>query len=227
MKTFSALLALCEGKPPVFPSQSPVTWSFDVFFDLRLNKRLGKQSRRRWFETPSRSLWRHYRDETQQNTTQQSATGCKLWWMICNLRHGIWSLETFIDTLSILSAMCKFSQSVIMERVNLYIFICYVYTNKDQQFRHLGGLSTISLHHEIYSPVDIRCTNLDHEYTQINIGIHKRVYWLAIRSIANPLKTTRPTGVCCVLPGTRVMSWTCLLQEKWCWIPGSGIHNAM
>ena len=27
-------------------------------FDLRLNKRLSKQSRRRWGETPSRSLWR-------------------------------------------------------------------------------------------------------------------------------------------------------------------------
>ena len=32
---------------------------FNVFFDLRLNKRLSKQSRRWWFETPSRSLWRH------------------------------------------------------------------------------------------------------------------------------------------------------------------------
>ena len=31
----------------------------DVSFDLRLNKRLSKQWRRRWFETPSRSLWRH------------------------------------------------------------------------------------------------------------------------------------------------------------------------
>ena len=48
--------------PPVtggFPSQRPVTRSFDVFFDLRLTKRSSKQSRRRWFETPSRSLWRH------------------------------------------------------------------------------------------------------------------------------------------------------------------------
>ena len=44
----SALLALCEGRP--------VTRYFDVFFDLCLNKRLSKQSRRRWFETPSRSL---------------------------------------------------------------------------------------------------------------------------------------------------------------------------
>ena len=40
------------GNPPVtdgFPSQKPVTRSFDVFFDLRLNKRLREQSRRRWF----------------------------------------------------------------------------------------------------------------------------------------------------------------------------------
>ena len=42
-----------------FPSHRPVTRSFDVFFDLRLNKRMVKQSRRRLFETPSRSSWRH------------------------------------------------------------------------------------------------------------------------------------------------------------------------
>ena len=33
--------------------------SFDVFFDLRPNKRLCKQSKCRWFEIPSRYLWRH------------------------------------------------------------------------------------------------------------------------------------------------------------------------
>ena len=40
---FSALLALCAGNSPVtgeFPARMPVTWSFDVFFHLRLNKRL-------------------------------------------------------------------------------------------------------------------------------------------------------------------------------------------
>ena len=42
-----------------FPPQRPVTRSFDVFFDMRMKKRLSKQSRRRWFETPSRSLWRN------------------------------------------------------------------------------------------------------------------------------------------------------------------------
>ena len=38
---------LCAGNSPVpgeFPSQRPVTRSFDVFFDERLNKRLSKQS---------------------------------------------------------------------------------------------------------------------------------------------------------------------------------------
>ena len=43
-----------------FPSQRPVTQNFNVFFDLRLDKRLSKQPRYRWFETLSCSLWCHY-----------------------------------------------------------------------------------------------------------------------------------------------------------------------
>ena len=62
METFSALLAICAGNSPVpgvFPTQRPVTRSFDVFIDLRLNKRLSKQSRSWWFETLSCLLRRH------------------------------------------------------------------------------------------------------------------------------------------------------------------------
>ena len=62
METFSALLAFCAGNSPVtgeFPTQRPGTRSFGVFFDLRLNKRLSKQSSGWWFGTPTRSLWRH------------------------------------------------------------------------------------------------------------------------------------------------------------------------
>ena len=65
METFSALLAICAGNSPVtgeFPGQRPVTRSFDVFFDLRLNKRTRKHSWDWWFETPSCSLWRHCND---------------------------------------------------------------------------------------------------------------------------------------------------------------------
>ena len=62
MEAFSALLALCEGNPTVtgeFPLQRPVTRVFNVFFDLRLKKRLNKHSKRLRFETPSRSFWRY------------------------------------------------------------------------------------------------------------------------------------------------------------------------
>ena len=62
METFSALLAVCARNSPVtseFPAQRPVTRSFDVFFDLRLNERLSKQWWGWWFETPSHPLWRH------------------------------------------------------------------------------------------------------------------------------------------------------------------------
>ena len=44
--------------PGEFPAQRPVTRSFDVFFDLRLNKRLSKQPPGWWFETLLLSLWR-------------------------------------------------------------------------------------------------------------------------------------------------------------------------
>ena len=54
MEIFSALLGLCEWNPPVI--------SFDIFFDVRLNKLLGKPSRCRWFGTLWRSLWRHCYD---------------------------------------------------------------------------------------------------------------------------------------------------------------------
>ena len=46
--------------PGEFPTQRPVTRSFDVFFDLHLNKRLSKHSWGWWFETLSWSLWRHH-----------------------------------------------------------------------------------------------------------------------------------------------------------------------
>ena len=65
METFTALLAFCVENSPAtgeFPAQRPMTRSFDVFFYLRLNKRLIKQSWGWWFETPSRALYRHFND---------------------------------------------------------------------------------------------------------------------------------------------------------------------
>ena len=59
------------------PRIRPVTRSFDVFFDMRLNKRLSKQSSVWWFETPSRSLLRHYNERWHNATT---------YWLISPLR---------------------------------------------------------------------------------------------------------------------------------------------
>ena len=88
--TFSVLLALCAGNSPVtgeFPSQRPMTRSFDVFFDLRLNKRLSKQSRGWRFETQSRPLCRH-------------SNGMKQYWIgRVNKPHG---LLVIADTTSII-----------------------------------------------------------------------------------------------------------------------------
>ena len=54
METFSALLAICAGNSPItgeFPSQRPVTRTFDVFYDLRLYKWLSKQWWGWWLES--------------------------------------------------------------------------------------------------------------------------------------------------------------------------------
>ena len=62
VETFFASLAICEWNSPApskFPTQRPVTRSFDVSFDLRQNKRLCEQWWGWWFETPLRHLWRH------------------------------------------------------------------------------------------------------------------------------------------------------------------------
>ena len=87
METFSALLAICAGNSPVpgeFPTQRPVTRSFDVYFDMRPNKRLSKQSLGWWFVTLSHPFWRH-RDglkftpllkRTGSHSDYYVATGC-------------------------------------------------------------------------------------------------------------------------------------------------------
>ena len=102
MKTFSALLAICAGNSPVpgeFPAQRPLTRSFDVYFDLSLNKRLSKQWRGWWFETQSRSLWRH-RNATQSLRNQYTnyqihRTACTLlgWFVLIHFLCGPYCRE--------------------------------------------------------------------------------------------------------------------------------------
>ena len=74
MEACSALLAIRAGNSTVtgeFRAQRPVTRSFDVFLDLRLNMQLSKQSWGWLFETLSRSLWREC-NEREITKTQPS-----------------------------------------------------------------------------------------------------------------------------------------------------------
>ena len=84
METFSAFLAICAGNsavPGEFLAERPVTRSFDVFFDLHLNKRLSKHSWGWWFETLLRPLWCHC-----------NVSG-KVLFINCN---GLWILPIYI-----------------------------------------------------------------------------------------------------------------------------------
>ena len=68
----------------------------NIFFDLRLNKRLNKQWWGRWFETPSCPLWRHCNVPllpTNQSTTQpiplskmatRSQSMQRTWWVVAS-----------------------------------------------------------------------------------------------------------------------------------------------
>ena len=109
METFSVLLVLCVGNSPVtseFTSQRPVTRCFDDLFDLRLNKRLSKQSRRRWFETPSHSLRRH-------------GNACSMWYaygcvvlcfvavVLCILSGVVWSWYPYCSGLLYQHQLCN------------------------------------------------------------------------------------------------------------------------
>ena len=57
------------------PRTKAMTRSFDIFFDLHMNRQLSKQWKRWWFETLPRSLWRHcnetyWRDYTSKRQEQ-------------------------------------------------------------------------------------------------------------------------------------------------------------
>ena len=79
METFRALLAICaenSAVPGEFPAQRPVTRSFDVLFDLRLNKRLSKHSWGWWFGTLSCPFWRHCNEDYGRSQVENKPEVC-------------------------------------------------------------------------------------------------------------------------------------------------------
>ena len=129
MEKFSALLAFCAGNSPIpgeFPAQRPVTRNFDVFFDLRLNKRLSKLSWSWWSETPSSSLWPHRNDLTPLGEFKQDLLSgnaqfgsksaffvpcdLEIWWMtLKTIGHLFYTTLSFVHHLK---AICDFKRAL-------------------------------------------------------------------------------------------------------------------
>ena len=108
----AALLAICAGNSPVpdeFSAQRPLTQSFDVFFDLRLNKRLRKQSWGWWFGTLSHPLWRHCNDYWLRSVHTVTPRKCHIIYEEKNSRHVVFfSLERLIIFFFYISFRCIF-----------------------------------------------------------------------------------------------------------------------
>ena len=92
METFSTLLALCVGTSAVtgeFPAQKPVMQSFDLFFNLRLNKGLSKQPLGWWFETAMPSLWRQCNDALSDHVSYATAFPQDIMVTICHFYNRV------------------------------------------------------------------------------------------------------------------------------------------
>ena len=158
--TFSSLMAICVGNSPAsseFPAQRPVTWSFDVFFDLCLNKRLRKQSWGWWFKTLSRPLWRHCNEMISAFRMNPKVGGSsshgskhfvshKLWHFDRNIRpwvenecHCLWTVDisNFIFSNKYTYIICKkkwlsrgmFAKVDLMHLVLIYNFYLFADEN--------------------------------------------------------------------------------------------------
>ena len=149
MGMFYALLALCAGNSPVI-AQRPVTRSFDVFFDLPLNKRLHKQWWGLWFETPSRPLWRH-------------CNGCIQMQTVNVLQVALNTLDTQIQLL--LGIHVKFGQRwhLLVSRLVLLTAMlitaalqCKLVTKNLTSWRSLGATILVVFHRHAISTIVVR-----------------------------------------------------------------------
>ena len=123
IQTFSSLLAICAVNSSVtgrLSTQRPVRRSFDVFFDMRLNKRLCKQWRGWWFETRWCPLWRHCKEMGFKQ---------KIWnWLcFCCCWNRLTVLRLFPDTFHAVSLVLKLA-SILLKQ------------NKDVNYNNIWGL---------------------------------------------------------------------------------------
>ena len=117
-----------------FPAQGPVTQSFDVFFDLGLDQQFSKQWRRRRFETPWRSLWRHC------NVLWSNACG-QLGYKACSSMNAFAYAITMGLTVNIFFHYCDAIMGAMASEItSLTIVYSAVYSGADQR-KHQNSAS--------------------------------------------------------------------------------------
>ena len=100
------------------PRTRPVTRSFDVFIDVRLYKRLSKQSWGWWFETPSHPIWRHCNDVVYYELTLRVS----------------WKFFFVKVSISMIKSVCKFTHittvlsSWYRQNCNMIVALCCRHT---------------------------------------------------------------------------------------------------
>ena len=115
------------GVPGEFPAQRPVTRGFDVFFDLRMNKRLSKQSWGWWFETLSHPLWRRCNDYREWRFC---ATAGAFLWLTSMCLHALsWQHTTCTFVITCCRTQICLQFHLPMTVLITYIALSYCKTN--------------------------------------------------------------------------------------------------
>ena len=78
------------------PLTKPVTPSFDVFFELRLNKRSSKQSCGWWFETLSHPLWCHHNGPGDKRFSEPTMTHICVTRRLCAWACDVSAVDTLV-----------------------------------------------------------------------------------------------------------------------------------
>ena len=125
------------------PAQRPVTRSFDVFFDLRLNKRLSKQSWGWWLETLSCPLWLHCNWESYSVALTQ-------WQLLCQHQlhmQTYWLPQAGVTTwnINIVSFIIHWRYlNVVLVRIAAYVQSNYIFIQlKIKQVIDIQGVSNV------------------------------------------------------------------------------------
>ena len=133
-------------------------------FDLRLNKRLSIQSRSRWFETSSRSLWRHCNDNHRNRAIWKWTQVSNFDWYREKLRLGRKYLITIMMQELLIEPSHEFH--FIWLEPNEKEHVCILALQMESFISEIFTLhqSTVTLLIQYYAPYDISTSFIIHIY---------------------------------------------------------------